>query len=234
MSRLKNARRIAVGLNFPTSVAFDAKSAVYVAESGLPLAGAPPGGRILRIEHPGLVVPLKEGLRSPVNGLTYHDGLLYIAEGGSPGRISLLNPKTGDWRVVLDDLPGGGNYHTNDIAFGPDGKLYFGQGSATNSGIVGPDSLQLSWLRKAEHPHDIPGEDVVLTGFNALTDDPREPGRQARTGAFQPFGEPTTAGQRIGGRVPCTSAIMRCNRDGTDLELVAWGLRNPYGLAFSQ
>jgi glucose/arabinose dehydrogenase len=26
---------------------------------------------------------------------------------------------------------------------------------------------------------------------------------------------------------------MRCNLDGTGLELVAWGLRNPYGLGFS-
>jgi Tn3 transposase DDE domain len=25
---------------------------------------------------------------------------------------------------------------------------------------------------------------------------------------------------------------MRCDRDGSNLELVAWGLRNPYGLAF--
>lgn len=41
-------------------------------------------------------------------------------------------------------------------------------------------------------------------------------------------------GQRIRGRLPCTSAIIRCDPDGSNLELVAWGLRNPYGLAFDR
>jgi glucose/arabinose dehydrogenase len=48
------------------------------------------------------------------------------------------------------------------------------------------------------------------------------------------FGEtaPLTAGQRIAAQLPCTAAIMRCHVDGTGLELVAWGLRNAYGLGF--
>jgi glucose/arabinose dehydrogenase len=33
-------------------------------------------------------------------------------------------------------------------------------------------------------------------------------------------------------QLPCTAAIMRCNPDGSELELVAWGLRNAYGLGF--
>jgi glucose/arabinose dehydrogenase len=32
--------------------------------------------------------------------------------------------------------------------------------------------------------------------------------------------------------VPCTGAILRVNAAGGDVELVAWGLRNPFGLAF--
>jgi glucose/arabinose dehydrogenase len=46
---------------------------------------------------------------------------------------------------------------------------------------------------------------------------------------FAPFG--SAPGQRrIAGRVPCTSAVMRCNPDGSGLELFAWGLRNAFGL----
>jgi glucose/arabinose dehydrogenase len=226
------ARRIASGLTFPTSVAFDDAGTAYVAESGLAIAGAAAGGRVLRVEPDGSLTGLTGGLRAPVNGLTHWNGALYIAEGGNPGRISVLRPDTGEWHPVLDGLPGGGNYHTNAAAFAPDGTLYFGQGSATNSGIVGPDMPQLSWSRLIDHPHDIPGRDVVLTGADAATDDPRSEGRRVRTGAFQPFGTPTVPHQRIAGRVPCTSAVMRCGPDGSNLELVAWGLRNPYGLHF--
>jgi glucose/arabinose dehydrogenase len=230
--RVNKAERVAWGLHFPTSVTFDERGVAYLAESGLPFDGAPAGGRVSRVEPDGRLTCIKQGLRAPVNGLTHERGLLYIAEGGSPGRISAIDLETMTWNVILDGLPGGGNYHTNHVAFGPDGRLYFGQGSATNSGVVGPDALQLSWLRGAQHPHDSPGRDVVLTGADAETDDPRVEGARVRTGAFQPFGTPTTPGQRIAGRLPCTSAIMRCDRDGSNLELVAWGLRNPYGLAF--
>jgi glucose/arabinose dehydrogenase len=115
------------------------------------------------------------------------------------------------------------------VALSPDHKLYFGQGAATNSGIVWPDSRQLSWLRKIADVRDIPGKDVVLTGEDGEC---QEDGRAVRTGAFQPFGVPRHPGQRIRGRLPCTSAIMRCDLHGLNLELVAWGLRNPYGLGF--
>jgi glucose/arabinose dehydrogenase len=232
VSRVKAVRRVASGLTFPTSVAFDDAGSVYVAESGLALAGAAAGGRVLRVEKDGTLTCLKDGLRSPVNGLTHRGGTLYISEGGNPGRISLLRPETGEWHPVLDGLPGGGNYHTNAAVFAPDGTLYFGQGSATNSGIVGPDTPQLSWARLTDAPHDVPGRDVVLAGADVETDDPRSEGRRVRTGAFQPFGTSTTPGQRVAGRMPCTSAVMRCGPDGSNLELVAWGLRNPYGLHF--
>jgi ferritin-like metal-binding protein YciE len=53
-----------------------------------------------------------------------------------------------------------------------------------------------------------------------------------RTGAYVPFGTETTPGQVIKGSVKCTGAVLRCNPDGSELELVAWGLRNPYGVAF--
>jgi glucose/arabinose dehydrogenase len=224
--------RVVSGLNFPTGVAFDDEGTAYIAESGLPLDGAPPGGRILRVEGDGRLACLKDGLRAPVNGITYERGSLYVAEGGRPGRISVLDLRTHRWDIVLDGLPGGGDYHTNSVAVGPDGKLYFGQGSATNSGIVGRDSPQLSWLEKGMHSYDIPGRDVILTGADSETTDPRAEGSLVRTGAFQQFGTPTAAGQRIAASLPCTSAVMRCDPDGTKLELVAWGLRNPYDLTF--
>jgi glucose/arabinose dehydrogenase len=225
-------RKVAAGLHFPTSLAFDPSGVTYVAESGLPFDGAPAGGRIWRLASDGTRQLLAEGLAPPVNGLTYHDGALWVSEAGPPGRISRLGLDGGK-TVVVDGLPGPGNYHTNMVAFGPDGLLYFSQGAMTNTGIVGLDAYELGWLGRLPHDHDIPGFDLVLSGVNVETADPLgDAGARATTGAFSPFGSPAPAGQRVAARLPCTAAVMRCRPDGRGLELVAWGLRNAFGLGF--
>jgi glucose/arabinose dehydrogenase len=225
-------RPVADSLNFPTSLAFDPEGVPYVAESGLPLDGAPRGGRVLCLRSDGSRQCLTQGLRAPVTGLVYHDGHFYVSEGGNPGRISRLS-RSGERETVLDGLPGFGNYHTNTAAIGPDGKIYFGQGAHTNSGIIGRDSLHLAWLGRLPHDPDIPGYDVRLTGWNAETIEEQPGGaRHVLTGPFSPYGQPTAEGQIVRGRTPCTAAIMRANPDGSDLELVAWGIRNPFGLGF--
>jgi glucose/arabinose dehydrogenase len=223
---------VAEGLHFPTSLAFDDEGRAYVAESGLPFAGAPAGGRVLRLREDGSAEVVADGLRAPVNGLVWHDGGFYVSEGGFPGRISRLTTD-GERTTVIDGLPGRGNYHVNTVAVGPDGMLYWGQGAMTNLGIVGLDAYDLAWLKQLPHPHDVPGMDVVLTGFNAETADPLEgPEARAVTGAFVPFGTATAEGQRIAGALPCTAAVLRCRPDGSGLELFAWGIRNAFGLGF--
>ncbi len=225
---------VADGFSFPTSVTFDEAGAAYVAESGLPFGGAPPGGRVWRLDGEARRTLLVEDLRPPVNGLTFHQGHLYVSEGGHPARISRFCLDGRAREVILDNLPGPGNYHTNMVAFAPDGKLYFSQGAMTNTGIIGLDAYELGWLRRLPHLHDLPGYELVLAGVNVETPNPLtdEDGARTETGAFVPFGERTEPGQRIAARLPCTAAVMRCNVDGSGLELVAWGLRNAYGLGF--
>ena len=227
---------VAEGFSFPTSLTFDGEGAAYIAEAGLPFGGAPPGGRVWKLGRDGQRSQLARDLRQPVNGLTFSRGSLYLSEGGHPGGAGRLSRLDLDGRqtVLLDNLPGPGNYHTNMVAFGPEGKLYFSQGAMTNTGYVGLDAFELGWLRLLPHAHDLPGYAVELAGVNLETANPLEPetGARARTGAFVPFGESTEAGQRIPAQLPCTAAVMRCNPDGSDLELVAWGLRNAYGLGF--
>lgn len=225
---------IADGLSFPTSLAIGEDGAFYVAESGLPFGGAPPGGRIWRVESNAQRTLLIENLRPPVNGLTLHRGHLYVSEGGHPARISRFDPDGDGQTVILDNLPGLGNYHTNMAAFAPDGKLYFSQGAMTNAGIIGLDTYELGRLRRLPHGYDLPGYDVVLNGVDVETPNPlsNDENATACTGAFVPFGERTTPGQRVAAQMPCTASVMRCNADGSELELVAWGLRNAYGLGF--
>ncbi len=227
---------VAEGFSFPTSLTFDDAGTPYIAEAGLPFGGAQPGGRVWKIEQDGQRTLLAHNLRQPVNGLTFYQGSLYLSEGGHPagaGRISRLD-LDGRQSVILDNLPGPGNYHTNMVVFGPDGKLYFSQGAMTNTGYVGLDAYELGWLRLLPHAHDLPGYEIELAGVNLETANPlsKEAGARARTGAFVPFGTSTEPRQRIPARLPCTAAVMRCNADGSDLELVAWGLRNAYGLGF--
>jgi glucose/arabinose dehydrogenase len=223
--------QLAEGLDFPTSAAFADDGALYVAESGLPFGGARPGGRIVRIGQGGSSTAVLEGLRAPVNGLVWHDGGFYISEGGFPGRISRWTPD-GERQTVLDGLPGRGNYHLNMVAVGPDGWLYFSQGAMTNSGVVGLDAYDLAWLKQLPHPCDLPGLDVTLSGEVFDTSNPFEPGSRTATAAFSPFGDISTSRAQLSGRVPCTAAVLRCRPDGSQLTLVAWGLRNAYGLGF--
>jgi len=221
-------------LSFPTSLTSGEDGTLYVAESGLSFDGPSPGGRVWRLEPNAQRTLLIENLRAPVNGLTLHHDRLYVSEGGHPARISHFDLNGRSQKVILDNLPGPGNYHTNMVAFDGDGKLYFSQGAMTNTGIIGLDSYELGWLRRLPHNHDLPGYDITLSGVNVETPDPLSPREDAltETGAFVPFGERTDGDQRIAAQLPCTAAVMRCNPDGSELELVAWGLRSAYGLGF--
>ena len=224
---------MAQGFDFPTSVAFADDGTLYVAESGLPFGGARPGGRIVRVETDGRRTVVLDGLRQPVNGLTWHAGGFYIAEGGFPGRISRWVPGDAP-QTILDGLPGRGNYHTNMIAVGPDGWLYFSQGAMTNSGVVGLDAYDLAWLKTLPHPFDVPGYDIALAGQTFETDDPLAAGpRRARRRL------PSRRSAMRRRRAHASPAVCRVRRrccavarTARHCELFAWGLRNAYGLAF--
>ena len=107
---------VAEGWSGTTSLTFDGASVAYLAKSGLPFGGASRGGRLWRVAPDGNHLLLAEGLQPPVNGLAFHQGSLYVSEGGHPGRISRLD-LDGQRTVILDNLPGPGNYHTNMVAF---------------------------------------------------------------------------------------------------------------------
>jgi hypothetical protein len=72
--------------------------------------------------------------------MALHDGQFYIAEGGElkGSRILRVNQNgqiTADGRFATM-----GDHHTNGPAIGPEGWVYFGLGTPTNSGAVGVDN----------------------------------------------------------------------------------------------
>ena len=224
---------VADQLSFPTSICFDHHGIPYVTTSGLPWDGARKGGEVFKINTDGKIETMANGFGYPVNGICFHKGSFIISDGGYPGRICRLDAD-GKVSTILGDLPGLGNYHTNMVAVGPDEKLYFSQGTLTNTGVIGMDAYELGWLGRLPHNCDIPGHDIVLTGQNFETVNPLAQNGElkAKTGVFSPFNTESTPGQQIKAGLPCTAAIMCCNLDGTELELVAWGVRNAYGLGF--
>jgi glucose/arabinose dehydrogenase len=220
------------GLTFPSSLTFDDNGNAFIGESGVPFCENATPGRIWKLAANGKLELMIDDLARPLNGVTWHDGSLYVSVGDDPGRIERISAN-GSREVIVDNLPGPGNYHVNMVVFGPDGKLYFSQGAMTNMAIIGLDAYELGWLKRLPHAHDVPGLDITLSGFNASSVDPfGDDGATTMTGAFTDFGTTLAAGTRIAAELPCTAAVMRCNADGSDLELVAWGIRNAYGLGF--
>ncbi len=212
-------------LTAPTAAVFDGND-LLVAESGsLP--------RILRIKEDGTVsLVASHGLRGPVGGLALRDGRLYVSH---KGKVSVVQAD-GKLSDIITDLPSEGENQNNQIAFGPDGKLYLGQGTVTNAGVVGLDAYELGWLDLDPTLHDIPCQTIRLLGQNYQTPNPflREGDSLLLTGGYKALGEPTIADETIPGSTLCGGSILRFNRDGSKGELVAWGLRDPVGLRFDK
>lgn len=234
---------VSTGLTFPTGVAFDDQGRAYVTESGYSYGEKWRPARLVRIEDAGGKTIIAQSNPSPWNngpwnGVTFYKGSFYVAEGGERfgGRILRIH-MDGKIDIVVDHLPSFGDHHTNGPVIGPDGMIYFGQGSATNSGIVGADNANQGWLNRFPEFHDIPAHDVTLRGVNITTTNVIDISRAnltpVQTGAYSAYGVWTWPGEVIPGAVPCTGAVMKAPLDGKGLEVVAWGLRNPYGLAFS-
>jgi glucose/arabinose dehydrogenase len=216
-------------LTAPSAAIFDGNNLI-IAESGSTRAAA---GRILKIKSDGTVdVIIATGLHGAITGLAIKDGLLYVS---SPGKISRID-SNGRLHEVVTGLPSEGDYQNTNIVFGPDGRLYMGQGTVTNAGIVGVDNFALGWLDLHPNLHEVPCQDVKLLGQNYQTADPTRPGSNVPmvTGAYEPFGAPSIPDEFVNGNLKCGGAILRFNSDGSDIHLVAWGLRNPVGVKFDK
>jgi hypothetical protein len=226
---------VAAGLTFPTSIAFDERNTPYVIEAGYSYGerfGVP---RLLRITEGRAPEVVLMGSNGPWTGIVFHEGRFFVAEGGQTegGRIVSFGVD-GKRQVLVENLPSFGDHHTNGPAIGADGFVYFGQGTMTNSGVVGEDNAQFGWLHRHPERHDIPCQDVTLTGANFSSEHALEPKKgEVKTGAFMPYASPSTPRQVVRGSLPCSGAILRVPIAGGPLELVAWGFRNPFGLAFS-
>jgi len=228
---------VARGLTFPAAANLDAAGNLYVIEAGYSYGEVFRNPKLVRINSDGSQTTVLEGTNNgPWNCLVFHEGYFYISEGGEleGGRIFRVKPDGSDKKILVEGLPSLGDHHTDNLVV-KDGYIYFGQGTATNSGVVGPDNYNFGWLKRHPDFHDIPCRDITLVGQNYISENPltENENDEAETGAYLPFGTKSTAGQVIKGRVPCTGAVMRIPLNGGAPEAVAWGFRNPYGMALA-
>lgn len=231
---------VAEGLNYPSAMDWDEQGRLFVLQSHsvpLPLTGV----KVVRFEPGGELVELAlTGPGAPTGkvavGLVFHQGWFYLSHEQEDGSwaVSRFRPDDGETEAVLRGLPGQGDHWANHLAFDAAGTLYFGLGSATNSGVVSShDPVNAKWLKDRPLARDIPCRDLTLTAAvftddNALTADS---GDRATTGAYQPYGE--SGAPVVRGEPLCTGSVYKLKAGAAAPELVAWGFRNPVGLAIA-
>lgn len=250
-------RPFATELDFPVDITFGDKGEVFVALAGGHTYGtspkmAPPAQIVqlmsdgsqktvydkvvpmekIRQENTSAVMP--EGVIPPITGVTWHDGKLYVAH---RSRYSVLNPATGDFTTIVNGLPCWGEFLNAKPIFDDSGRMVFFVSTQGNSGVIEKHWMKVISVFNKREAHEIPGEDVELTGKNFPV--PVEDFTTASvsdtkmTGAYVPLGRMTKRGQIIAGKKICNGAFFRCQPDGSELERIAWGFRSSFGYRFS-
>lgn len=223
------AEVVAKGFTYPTGIALDDEGLVYVAEAGYSYGPKTTAARIFVLGSAGVKEAARD-FEGPLNGITIRDEKLYASH---RGMITELDLRTKERRNLVSDLPSLGDHQNNDLLFGDDGALYFGQGTATNAGVVGHDNFVYAWADKFPLVHDIPSRDLVLNGENYRPLDlgSINPADTKLTGGFSPFGTQHAGREEVKGKVPASGAIHRLDLISGELSIHCDGLRNPYGLA---
>lgn len=214
----------AEGLNSPSSILFTDDGDLLFADSGY-ITGNP---AIYRYAN-GNMELIADNFIVPLTGITYRNGDIYVAH---RSMITVLR-NDGSRSNVITGLPSFGDYSNSRVAFGPDNKMYFGQGTVTNSGVVGVDNL---WITNYPFLHDKPGNYILLNGQNFATNNIliEASSELTYTGAYSAFGESNDPHEIRKGVTKATGCILSANSDGTDLELVVWGLRSPSYVKFDE
>jgi hypothetical protein len=142
-------------------------------------------------------------------------------------RIVVVDPTTGNVTPFIAGLPTG-DHPTEQLAF-KQGRLYWSQGSTTNSGVVGRDN------GGGQNQPDIPCQNVTLSQ-NVF-----DSGGGVKSSGYSPFGvtQPGATVAAFTGSTyhgVCDGAILSAPLTGnptTDIQPYSWGYRNGYALRFA-
>ncbi len=234
-------------LTAPTAICFDKEGTLFIAEGGF--NGQDPHIYAFRIDgsqfdiYPkGRRVPIfAPGFRiyGPIGGMAAANGHLYVSHRDDAGLgVITAFDYDGSHRTVVADLPAQGDYGVTDVVINPiNGRLYFGVGTATNSGVVGIDNWRQGWLRKYRNVCDQSYVDLKLHGRRFDTPNPFAGlfgGKDVSvTAPFQPFGHSNQTTIRRAANGKPNGAVFSIDPGGGDPRVEAFGIHNPRGLAFN-
>src|SRR5947209_5283731 len=175
-----DCKLVATGFTAPIALAFDTDGTQFVAEAGV--EGEEPRIYAIRPDYSLAVIypasrripfsPVQPGFQiyGPVGGMVCYQHKLYVSHRDHDGRgVITAFGLDGSHNTIVADLPAQGDFGVTDLAVFRD-RLYFGVGSATNSGIVGLDNLR--WLRRHRAFCDQPYQDLELLGLRFNTKNP--------------------------------------------------------------
>jgi glucose/arabinose dehydrogenase len=150
-------------------------------------------------------------------------------EANNTSRVVTIDVGANEVRTFIGGLPTGD--HPTEQILVKDGFVYWSQGSATNSSVVGHDNGGAA----GPNEHDIACQDVRLSENTWPSGDGHETSAfskhgQARPGALvKAFEDATQKGM-------CTGAILRArvraDHPEKTVEPFSWGYRNPFGIRF--
>ncbi len=244
------------GLNQPTAICFDAdRNDLLVAESGIDgsephlfgyhLGPGPDDGKYFSLYPAKRTVsffPTGFVIYGPVGGMVVHHGRVYVSHRDRDGRgVITAFGYDGSHTTIVANLPAQGDYGVTDLCV-KQGRLYFGIGTATNSGVVGLDNYDAGWLRHHPDVHDQfysfenPPRPLVSNGARFDTPNPRAGLGQPDivvTTPFQPFGHGSQSRIRPAA-IPNGAVCSVPLDDGGDIQVLTTGLHDPRGLAVDE
>jgi glucose/arabinose dehydrogenase len=166
--------------------------------------------------------------------MVVYKGHIYVShrDENGLGRITMLDHK-GGWVTIVANLPTQGDYSVTDLAIDPRfGRLYFGVGSATNSGVAGLDNWE--WIQDHPQVHDQPWVKLHLRGYRFDSPNPFSglfgPADIAVTAPFQPFNVSNET--EVADSDFPNAAIYSVSPTGGVPQVEAHGIRYPRGIAF--
>jgi len=204
---------------------FDSKGNLVSGPIGKPSAG----GNTFQPDGPAIGLAFQNG---SAGGTLFSTDSNQQTDGGAgptnSSRLVTVNLETGAVNPFISALPTGD--HPTEQVLVKDGWVYWSQGSATNSGVVGRDN------GGGTGQQEIPCQDITLS--NNVFDS----GGGVMTSGYSAFGV-----QRPGAVVPafesanykgaCTGAILRARIDAKNpsstIQPVSWGYRNSYAIRFA-
>ncbi len=236
-------------LTGPVDMEEDADGNIIIAEGGLGgypprIYGFRPNGTYFSIYPRGLKIPdvapvnlVRPGFHiyGPIGGILLDNGRIYVTHRDIEGNgVVTAFTYDGSHTTIVGPIPAQGDHALSDIVIGPTGRLWFGVGSATNSGVVGLDNW--NWARRHGDFCDRSYVDLKLNGYHFKSKNPDAGifggSDIAVTAPFQPFNVSTQTRIRAA-NIP-TAAVFSCDPKGGGLRVEAHGVRCPRGLAFSK